>query len=249
LNTVSKNIIKLPKVNSTNEYAISLLKSNNIVEGTVIWAFEQSAGKGQGENKWESEPGKNLTFSLILHPAFLPPEKQFFLNEVVALGVLDFTGICLPSEKNSLKWPNDIYSGNRKLGGILINNIISGKVFETSIAGIGLNINQTVFSSRIPNPVSLKMLLHKETELEPALKTICQSIERRYRQLQDDRIKEIHDDYCKNLLGYNTWRNFSTGEKQMEGKLVGVTETGRLLVETRDSQLVEFDHHQIEYIF
>lgn len=249
MNTFPLYIIELSKVNSTNEYAVDLLKSQDIPEGTVIWALEQYAGKGQGNKTWESEPGKNLTFTLLLHPTFLPPEKQFFLNEAIALGVLDFTGLFITKGKNSLKWPNDIYAGNCKLGGILINNFISGMIFETSIVGIGLNINQTAFSSRIAHPVSLKMIINKEIELRTALIRLCQSIEFRYRQLQNADFKDLQDDYCKSLLGYNSWRNYLTGDLVKEGKIAGVTETGRLLVQNRESQILEFDHHQIEFLF
>lgn len=243
------NIIELEKVNSTNEYTADLLKSREIKEGTVIWALEQSAGKGQGNKTWDSEPGKNLTFTMILHPFFLVPEKQFFLNEAVALGILDFTGIFISKEKLSIKWPNDIYAGKKKLGGILINNIISGMILETSLLGIGLNINQTEFSPLIPNPVSFKLLINKDLELRHTLIGLCQSVDVRYRQLQNERFKEIHNDYCENLLGYDRWNNYLSGDQVMVGKIKGVTESGRLLVQNRESQLLEFDHHQIQYIF
>jgi len=249
LNTFPLYIIELSKVNSTNEYAIDLLKSQDIPEGTVIWALEQYAGKGQGNKTWESEPGKNLTFTLILHPDFLPPEKQFFLNEAVALGVLDFAGSFISNKKISLKWPNDIYASNYKLGGMLINNIISGMIFETSIIGIGLNINQTEYSQLIPNPVSLKLLIQDDIELRSALIRLCQLVEFRYRQLQNADFKNLQDDYCKNLLGYDSWRNYLTRDQVMEGKIAGVTENGRLLVQNKELQIQEFDHHQIEFLF
>jgi BirA family biotin operon repressor/biotin-[acetyl-CoA-carboxylase] ligase len=248
MNFFPLSIIELEKATSTNEYAINLLNSQDIPEGTVIRALEQYAGKGQGNKTWESEPGKNLTFTLILHPVFLPPEKQFFLNEAVALGILDFTGLFISKEKKSLKWPNDIYAGNRKLGGILINNIISGMIFETSIVGIGLNINQTEFPPLIPNPVSIKLLINNDIELRSALIRLCQSVELRYRQLHNAGFKDLQDDYHKNLLGYDSWRNYLTGDQVMVGKITGVTETGRLLVQNRESQILEFDHHQIEFL-
>lgn len=249
MNAFPIDIIELSKVNSTNEYAIGLLKSQEIQEGTVIRTLEQSKGKGQGSNTWESEPGKNLTFTLILHPAFLPPEKQFLLNEAIALGALDYIKIILTNEKNSLKWPNDIYTGDSKLGGILISNIISGMVFETSVVGIGLNINQTEFSPLIPNPVSFKLIIKKDTELRSALTILCQSIENRYLQLQHAGFEKLQDDYCKNLLGYDSWRNYLIDGQPLAGKITGVSESGRLIILNRESQIFEFDHHQIEFLF
>jgi BirA family transcriptional regulator, biotin operon repressor / biotin---[acetyl-CoA-carboxylase] ligase len=243
-----QTIIELDKVNSTNDYASSLLKTREIPEGTVIWAMEQYEGKGLGANTWESEPGKNLTFSMILHPAFLLPENQFCLNEAVSMGVLDFTRSLIPAEKNSLKWPNDIYSGNRKLGGILINNIISGTRFETSIVGIGLNINQTEFPANIPNPISVKQILRKETDLTAALNGICMHIKQRYSQLQDDDPAGLHKEYCKNLLGFESWRMYKAGDQEIEGKITGVDGSGRLSVEFKDGHVREFDHQQIEFL-
>jgi BirA family biotin operon repressor/biotin-[acetyl-CoA-carboxylase] ligase len=131
----------------------------------------------------------------------------------------------------------------------LINNIISGKIFETSVAGVGLNVNQHKFSIEIPNPVSINQILNKEIELKPALINLCKSLETRYIQLQNGEIKKLYDDYCNNLLGYNRWRDYLIGEKQISGKITGVTETGRLMVQTEEKQLQEFDHHQIEFLF
>jgi BirA family transcriptional regulator, biotin operon repressor / biotin---[acetyl-CoA-carboxylase] ligase len=243
------NIIQLEKVGSTNKYAANLLKDKKVAEGTVIWALEQSEGKGQGDNRWESEPGKNLTFTMVLHPVFLGPEKQFFLNQAISLGILDYTGSLITAETNSLKWPNDIYAGNRKLGGILINNFISGNHFETSIAGIGLNINQTEFSPKIPNPVSLKMILKKETELRSALISIWKAIESRYRELMNREFQKLTADYCNKLLGYSEWRRYLSGERDFKGKITGVTESGRLVVQDEQLKNHEFDHGKIEYCF
>jgi BirA family biotin operon repressor/biotin-[acetyl-CoA-carboxylase] ligase len=249
LNHFPFKIIELSRVNSTNEYALRLLNSQEIPEGTVIRAQDQFEGKGQGDNKWMSEPGKNLTFSLVVHPVFLKPEKQFFLNEAVVLGVVDFTRSLLPDGNISLKWPNDIYAGTCKLGGILINNIISGRLMESSVIGIGVNINQAEFSNQLPNPVSLKLLLKSETELRSALIKLCKLVESRYNQLRNKDFDDLHKDYCYTLLGFDSWRKYSIGDHEIEGKITGVTETGRLLVQTRIGEILVFDHKEIEYLF
>ncbi|HTX88402.1 MAG TPA: biotin--[acetyl-CoA-carboxylase] ligase, partial [Bacteroidales bacterium] len=120
-------IIKLKTLTSTNDYAEQLLAKGEVEEGTVIWAEEQTAGKGQGANTWESEPGKNLTFSLILHPHFIHPSLQFMISKAVSLGVLEYAKTVLPGISCGLKWPNDICAGEKKLGGILIRHMISGE--------------------------------------------------------------------------------------------------------------------------
>ena len=248
MNTLHVHLIELQKADSTNEFAADLLKTRDIPEGTVIWALEQFAGKGQGNNTWESEPGKNLTFTLVLHPAFLLPARQFLLNEAITLGIIDFTRSLLTAEKIQIKWPNDIYAGNRKLGGILINNIISGTNFETSMVGIGLNVNQVDFPSTLPNPVSLAMLANQEFELKQVLSGLCHSILIRYHQLQKEEVKNIYDDSCRSLMGFESWEDYRIGEEKMTGKITGVTDSGKLMVQTRQGKGMEFDHHEIEFI-
>jgi BirA family biotin operon repressor/biotin-[acetyl-CoA-carboxylase] ligase len=126
-------IIEIAKVDSTNLYAERLVNEQNVPEGTIILTHEQTAGKGQGENVWLSEPFKNLTISMILYPRFLPIDQQFLLNEAVSLGVIDFIHTLLPQGSCKVKWPNDICYNSSKLAGILINNTISGSSFVTSI--------------------------------------------------------------------------------------------------------------------
>jgi BirA family biotin operon repressor/biotin-[acetyl-CoA-carboxylase] ligase len=125
-------IIELDSIDSTNSFAERLIKEKEVQEGIIIWAHEQTAGKGQGENVWLSEPGKNLTLSMILYPRFLPVDRQFLLNKAISLGVIDFVHTLLPPESVKIKWPNDICQNYSKLGGILISNIITGNYFSTS---------------------------------------------------------------------------------------------------------------------
>jgi len=150
---IGKVYIKLNEVNSTNEYAKVLLSKNKPSEGTVIFAHYQTNGKGQFGKTWKSEKGKNLTFSIILYPNFLEAKRAYSLNQAVSLGLKD----CIESQKIpvSIKWPNDIYYHDKKLGGLLIENGLVGENINYSIIGIGLNVNQTTFSQEIPNPTSL----------------------------------------------------------------------------------------------
>jgi BirA family transcriptional regulator, biotin operon repressor / biotin---[acetyl-CoA-carboxylase] ligase len=246
---ISFNIIELGQVDSTNLYAENLLRSGSIPEGTVIWAHDQAEGRGQDSNTWESEPGKNLTMSLVLHPEFVPIENQFMLNKVVSLGTLDFIRELIPGSRCSLKWPNDLYAGDRKLGGILIRNAVCGNVMESSIVGIGININQEKFSDALPNPVSIKILTGREFEIKSALNGLCNSLNTRYLQLRTGKSHDIDTAYLENLLGFGTWRNYSKGEEIIEGRIKGVSRFGHLLLETRKDHLLSFDHKEIGYIF
>ncbi len=260
---IGSNIIELDRVDSTNIYAEKLITEGQAKEGTIVWAHEQFQGKGQNDNKWESEPGKNLTLSIILNPRFLPPDRQFLLNKVISLGVLDFVINCLsshiyhptshiphptshiPHPISRIKWPNDIYIGTKKLGGILITHRIMGASLDTSIAGIGLNVNQLLFPDSLPNPVSLKQLSGQETDLRFALKGLCACIGKRYHSLVAGEVDAIETGYQMALLGFGEWREFMAGETRFEGRIKGVDDLGRLLVETRSQGVKVFNHKEI----
>ena len=161
------NFIELPLVDSTNNYARQLLKEQNLTErqghnlhGTTIFAHHQWQGKGQRGKSWQSAPGENLQMSLILNPQPLLLQQQFSLSMLVALAVRQFFADKSGSDI-VIKWPNDIYFQDRKAGGILIENIITGAEWRWAIVGIGLNINQTSFDPLLPNPVSLKQITGK----------------------------------------------------------------------------------------
>jgi len=243
---IGKTIIELERVDSTNTYADNMLQKSDLEEGTVIWAFEQFAGRGLNENKWESEPGKNLTFSVILHPYFLSGETQFRLNKIISLGIFDFMNRLIPGI--TIKWPNDIYVRNRKIAGILIENKIIGSCIKTSIAGIGININQTHYASEILNPVSLIQVLRREMALREALVAVCQCMNDRYLKLKNEDYNNIDQDYHKALLGFNEWRRFEKMGESFEGKIEGVDDFGRLLIMNRMGDRFYFNHKEIEII-
>lgn len=163
------NIKHIASCASTNT---ELAAMHDAPHGTVVWTGKQTAGRGQRGNSWESEPGKNLTFSLLLRPASIRASRQFELSMLVSLGIVEALGEC--GVEACIKWPNDIYAGgDRKICGILIENTISGSGIERSVAGIGLNVNQEVFRSDAPNPVSIKNITGTECALEPLLESVC----------------------------------------------------------------------------
>jgi len=249
---IGKSILELSRVDSTNGYANQLLNQGELDEGTVIWAHEQFAGRGQHDNHWISEAGKNLTFTVVIKPLFLAPDQQFLLNKAVALGVVDFVRNSLGVNSSpgiSIKWPNDIYIHDKKAGGILIEHKIMGSVLVTSLAGIGININQTEFASHLPNPVSLIHLLREEMELREALLVLCGFIDQRYVTLRNSGSTNLDLDYHHCLLGFEQWRYFSCSGDRMEGKITGVDNIGRLLVESRTGEVLHFNHKEIEYVF
>jgi BirA family transcriptional regulator, biotin operon repressor / biotin---[acetyl-CoA-carboxylase] ligase len=241
-------IIELETIGSTNIYAEQLLAARKVEDGTVILAREQTSGKGQGGNSWESEPGKNLTFSLVLCPDFLPPEMQFLLNKAIALGVLDCIQLLIPGFAATIKWPNDIYAGNGKIGGILISNIISGNLFSSCIAGIGLNINQEEFSTGAPGAVSLKQITGASYPLREALGTLLDCIDERYTQLRSDESGLLDLDYCRNLYGYGIWKDYLVNNALKKGRILDVDDSGKLILETGEGLLLYLQHGEIGFI-
>jgi BirA family biotin operon repressor/biotin-[acetyl-CoA-carboxylase] ligase len=239
--------IELQSVDSTNFYAADLIKKKNVAEGTIIFAHEQTSGRGQGENKWESEPEKNVTFSLILRPVFLPPEHQFSVNKVITLGVLSFLRSLAINEKWSIKWPNDIYAGNRKIGGILIQNLIFGNTFEICITGIGININQELFSPNLSNPVSLKLLNGMNYDLKNVVDRIIAGIDELYSQLEVGFTEHLDSEYREQLFGLGEWRNYSVDKRVVKGMIKGVDKSGLLIMEMENGSVRHFNHGEFEF--
>lgn len=196
--------------------------------GYALMALTQSAGRGQRGNTWEAEPGKNITLSLMLRPRGLEAVRQFEVSEAVALGVADLLD-SLGVEEVSVKWPNDIYVGNRKICGILIENTLNGRMIERSIAGIGLNVNQTRFLSDAPNPVSLRQLIGREYDLAALASGMIDLILNRL-----ERRAGNHADYRRRLWrgrGVYPWQT-PDGER-FEAAVEDVLPDGRLCLSGR----------------
>lgn len=227
---VGKVLLHFPALGSTNVYAQELLAKSKPSEGTVISTFNQLDGRGQIGSSWESAPDKNITMSLILYPRFLPIVKQFELNQVISLAVSDFISDQLEKEIK-IKWPNDIYIGDRKVAGILIQNTISTQRIQASIAGIGINVNQTDFPADIPNPTSLKLETGKGFELDILLSELCYFLENRYLQLRQGKSTQFKEEYLLKLYRYNEPATFQRAKGGIfKGKISGIDESGMLLI-------------------
>jgi BirA family biotin operon repressor/biotin-[acetyl-CoA-carboxylase] ligase len=244
---VWNNIIHLDSVSSTNSYASKLLKDEKPIEGTTIIADDQLSGKGIGSNGWESEKGKNLTFSLILYPDFLDVSKQFMISKVIALGIQKY--LAFKSRHISIKWPNDIYYNDKKIAGILIENSVTGTKINHTIVGIGVNINQTEFLTDAPNPISLKQIVGDDFYLQDELVELKYHLAKYYYKLKYKHFKEINREYLLNLYKYKVWNDYKTQDTLFRGKITGVSEFGHLQLMTSDNELKEFDMKEIEFIF
>ncbi len=244
---IGHNLVTLTEVDSTNNFLKqSLANSTPLTEGTVIMAESQYAGRGQQSNKWHSEPGKNLTFSLLLKPSFLPVNQQFSLTIAISVGIIKALQKVLGAEVK-IKWPNDVYFNDGKLGGVLIENMVQGQQIKNAIIGIGLNINQVNFDPAVPNPVSVKQILHKDYDAKHLLSEICACIEAAYLMLKAGNINTLKAFYLQNLYWLNELRPFRINGEQLEGRIEDVTATGQLVV-SFDNELRLFNFKEIEFL-
>jgi BirA family biotin operon repressor/biotin-[acetyl-CoA-carboxylase] ligase len=245
---IGSHIIELEQATSTNAYTDNLLLSKKPTEGTVIIAYKQTHGRGTDQNTWESEAKKNLTFSIILYPRFLHPSEQFRLIEVTSLGITDFIKTLLPSNNSiTIKWPNDIYVGDKKLCGTLVQNSITGPKLTECIIGIGLNINQEHFISKAPNPVSLKQISGKNYDLQPCLANLCTSIDYRYTQLKNKQFSLLETDYLSQLYRYFEWHDFIIQDNKINARIIGISNYGQLRLESADGKIHECGMKEVVY--
>jgi BirA family biotin operon repressor/biotin-[acetyl-CoA-carboxylase] ligase len=236
--------VVLEEVNSTNNYISGHL--DQMTEGSVIVAKAQIAGRGQGKNFWESEPGLNLTFSVLLTPTFLRIQDQFYLSKVISLAVADF--VSLYADNVSVKWPNDIYIGHKKVSGILIENSVFQDFMQSSIVGIGINVNQTIFRSGAPNPVSISQLTGETYDLNELLDILLDLIDFRYQMLKEHDFDTIDQLYFDFLYRRNKLTSFKADDVLFKGTIVGVEPTGELIIRDEAGQMREFLYKEVEYV-
>ena len=243
---IGSKLLFFKNLPSTNSYAASLLREQEVPEGTIVHTNYQSAGRGQGGNKWESEENKNLLISIILFPAMTSPADQFLLPMAVSLGICDF--LDQHTSPISIKWPNDIYVKNDKIAGILIENSIMGEQIEQTIAGVGININQTKFVSDAPNPVSLANLTGKQYDLNECLSQLASDLNNRYKFLISGDFDLIRLDYISRLYRYKQWSKFRDTKGLFTGRIFNVSDTGRLVIGREDGILNEYSFKEVEFI-
>lgn len=234
------------KLSSTNTMAATLLKRENVSEGTIVYTGYQYSGKGQKGNTWESEEGKNLLISIILFPVMINAENQFTISKVISLGIKDFLDQL--TDHVFIKWPNDIYVKDDKIAGILIENSVIRNEIEHTIAGIGININQEKFSAGIPNPTSLKLVTGDVHDLEKCLLSLSGTIDYWYKQLLYERRNQIDDEYFSSLYRVGIWTEFKDSNGIFEGKIIAVTNAGRLQIEDRRGRVYEYDFKEVDFL-
>jgi BirA family biotin operon repressor/biotin-[acetyl-CoA-carboxylase] ligase len=248
---IGQNAIYVKSLASTNTYASELLRQIALSEGSIIYTFEQEKGRGQRGNSWESEPNKNVTLSLVVYPHFLKPQEQFLLTKITALAVADLMAEILKSQpvrhKISIKWPNDIYIGDQKIAGILIENFLRENTIQQAIVGVGINVNQEIFQ-HAPNAISICSLTHQPMDLQACIDLFCECFEKRYQQLKANELAQLDEDYLRQLYRLNEWNTYRSANNQLfEGNIKGVSESGKLQMELISGEVKEFDLKEVRF--
>jgi BirA family biotin operon repressor/biotin-[acetyl-CoA-carboxylase] ligase len=249
---IGKHLIFLPEVDSTNTYAMNLLRNVNATEGTVVYTDNQLKGKGQRGAIWDSEIGSNLIFSCILKPNFLEIKNTFYLSKISALAVFDLlTELLISSQYDiKIKWPNDILVNQKKIAGILIENNLHQQFIQHSVLGIGININQTKFENLQTTATSLKLITNQEFDKKNILEKLSQKLEKWYLKLKALKLEEIDEFYVSRLFGFNQLCRFSDLQNHtFEATIVGITLEGKLKLKLINNQLCYFDIREVKMIF
>lgn len=223
-------IIRLEELDSTNNYMKSLVREQHIEEGSMTITDFQLGGRGQMGYGWYSERGKNLLFSLLIYPENVLANEQFIISRIASLAVKNTLDQF--ADDIRIKWPNDIFWKDKKIAGILIENDIQGKYITNSVIGIGININQEIFSEELPNPVSLKQITGSEQDRDYILDIFVREFFLVYRDFQKGDIRVIEDEYMLDLYRVNDFYWFYDIDGRFQAKIKEVLPSGHLVLKT-----------------
>jgi len=244
------SLVHLEEEKSTNTWLLEALSSQNeMPEGTVAYTFRQTAGRGQMGNSWESEPDKNVSFSFLLRPTFVPVAKQFVISELCSVAILRaLQELGVPNL--SVKWPNDIYAGDEKLSGILIENRLMGNVLSESVLGIGINVNQKHWIGNAPNPTSL-LLQGIRTTPDRVLESVCSQLVQLYDWLKNEPEGAlcIHKLFVANLYhrsGFYNYVDVESGEL-FEAEIADVCPNGPMVLRLADGSERQYWFKEVKF--
>lgn len=237
--------IRLDEVDSTNTY---LRRMENLPDAdiVVVTAGHQTAGRGMGSNRWESEDGRNLLFSMLVRPEGVPAARQFALSMAEALAVKD--ALDPIAGEVTLKWPNDVYWHDRKISGTLIETAISGRLVKDCIFGTGINVNQRVFRSDAPNPVSLRQITGRDTDMNVVLDSVLEAFEGYYAMVLDgeyDMVGRLYHDALYRRTGMHA---YSDSDGRFMASVVRVGHDGRLVLRDDAGRERIYAFKEVSYI-
>ena len=238
--------IKLDVIDSTNNYAMNLVKEGWTKNLACIWARDQYQGKGQRGNTWLSEAGKNLTCSIIFFPVLLDAGDNFYLSMAVCLAAKKFLQSSCQDVK--IKWPNDLYIAGKKAGGILIENTLEKQNIRSSVIGIGINLNQKEFPADIPNATSVFLSSGKESDIEKSVLSLYSSVVESLKKLDMKLNAEIKPSYLQSLYGLGVQLSFRDLNGEFKGIIQGVEDTGELIIMDNEGNQRKYAFKEVEMI-
>jgi BirA family biotin operon repressor/biotin-[acetyl-CoA-carboxylase] ligase len=248
---IGKNLLFLHEVESTNTYAMNMLRNVNAIEGTVIYTDNQTKGKGQRGALWSSNIAQNVTASVILKPHFLSIGNTFYLSKISALAVYDVLAEILSSSQYDIKikWPNDILVNKQKNAGILIENNITSTAVQSSVVGIGLNVNQVDFDNFERMANSIKLVSGVSYNRDEILELLCKMLEKWYLKLKEGKTELIDKCYHDHLYEVNKIAVFvDVNHYKFNGRIKSVTKAGKLLLELEEDILKEFEVKEVKFL-
>ena len=243
---IGHSFIELESVDSTNNYAMARATAGMASHGTLFFAYDQWAGKGQRGKTWTSIPGENIILSAVLQPVPLPVTQPFPLSACIALACRDFFSGYSGAGDTTIKWPNDLYWRDRKAGGILIESSFKGNQWALAVAGMGININQVQFPATARNPVSLRQITGQVFDVVKLARDLGDCLDRRYAALESGKTALLVDEYNSHLYKRGQSVRLKKGTAVFETVVEGVSAQGELL--TRDVLERSFQFGEVEWV-
>lgn len=241
---MEEKIIRLKEIDSTNRF-LRELKDEQEDEMVVAVADFQTAGKGQGSHTWESEAGKNLLFSIKVHPCWVPVRQQFLLSMAGAIAIKEALETYV--DGITLKWPNDVYWNDKKISGTLIETSIDSKGIKTCIFGIGINVNQEAFHSDAPNPVSLRQILGHEVDKDELLQKVIEGFRRYYELLRRADYMDVSGIYHLSLYRRKGFHRYEDADGDFEGAFVEVEDDGHLILHDKQGVIRSYSFGEVKF--
>lgn len=241
---MEEKIIRLKEIDSTNRF-LRELKDEQEDEMVVAVADFQTAGKGQGSHTWESEAGKNLLFSITVHPRWVPVRQQFLLSMAGAIAIKEALETYV--DGITLKWPNDVYWNDKKISGTLIETSIDSKGIKTCIFGIGINVNQEAFHSDAPNPVSLRQILGHEVDKDELLQKVIEGFRRYYELLRRADYMDVSGIYHLSLYRRKGFHRYEDADGDFEGAFVEVEDDGHLILHDKQGVIRSYSFGEVKF--
>lgn len=212
----------------------------------LLTAEYQTAGRGRPGRSWEADHGRNLLFGMLFHPDFLPAARQFRLSQILALSVAEALDGYVAGV--TVKWPNDVYVGNGKICGMLLEHTLRGAVISTTVTGVGLNVNQREFRSSAPNPVSLAQLTGREQDREALLLEICSRFASRFSDLREGMEGSVHAAYMERLYRREGFYRYRDAAGEFEAIPDSVSPMGPITLRDRQGRLRTYNFGEVAHL-